>query len=152
MDEILIQSITFNVFRHSKEEYRCTLCPYTCTTEKAYIRHLRLCESKESIPQKLPLSCPICGKDRAGKQILALHMEKHKDNKHFCCDICSFRTIQLKKVGTTITLTIRLIKYCVLFLQVIRIFELIISVNSASSNAYRRKTSFMPFLQLSLIT
>lgn len=44
------------------------------------------------------LSCPICGKDRRGKQSLEQHMMKHKSDKHFCCDICKFQSLQLKKV------------------------------------------------------
>lgn len=101
-NSIFVNIIRF-AFRHFREEYRCTLCPYTCTTEKAFVRHLRHCESNEySIPEKLPVSCPVCGKDRPGKQILEMHMEKHKDNKYFCCDICSFRTVQLKKVHNCI--------------------------------------------------
>lgn len=89
--------------RYSREEYRCTLCPYTCTTEKAFLKHLRNCESKEAneviATNDLPrLSCPICGKDRNGEQSLEAHMQKHRDDKLFCCDICKFKTLQLKKL------------------------------------------------------
>ncbi|GJQ87383.1 hypothetical protein Trydic_g14529 [Trypoxylus dichotomus] len=88
--------------RYSREEYRCSMCPYTCTTEKAFLKHSRTCEPKDEnsadTNRKLNLSCPICGKDRNGEELLALHMKKHKDNKHFCCDICKFKTLQLKKL------------------------------------------------------
>ncbi|KAK9703907.1 Protein SCAI [Popillia japonica] len=86
---------------YSREEYRCSMCPYTCTTEKAFLKHSRTCEPKDengADNRQLNLSCPICGKDRNGEELLALHMKKHKDNKHFCCDICKFKTLQLKKL------------------------------------------------------
>lgn len=92
-------------FRYSKEEYRCGQCPYTCTTEKAFLRHVRTCESKhdeednKSDAKKAhSLSCPICGKDRRDEDSLSKHMTKHKQQKHFCCDICRFKSLQLKKV------------------------------------------------------
>ncbi|CAH1372467.1 unnamed protein product [Tenebrio molitor] len=84
--------------RYSKEEYRCTQCPYTCTTEKAFLHHLRWCECKESGSNKHLLSCPICGKDRRSEETLSVHMIKHKQDKYFCCDICKFKTLQLKKL------------------------------------------------------
>lgn len=87
--------------RYSREEYKCSMCPYTCTTEKAFLKHSRNCEPKDENDcehRLLNLSCPICGKDRTGEELLALHMKKHKENKHFCCDICKFKTLQLKKV------------------------------------------------------
>lgn len=79
------------------------MCPYTCTTERAFLRHLRShsseSDSKESTQDAVPrLSCPVCGKDRSGDAALSKHMQKHRDNRHFCCDICSFKTVQLKKV------------------------------------------------------
>lgn len=69
------------------------------------MKHLRDCESKEAKKEegdkedKPRLSCPVCGKDRSGELSLEMHMRKHKDDKYFCCDICKFRTLQLKKVG-----------------------------------------------------
>ncbi|XP_044269953.1 zinc finger protein 785-like [Tribolium madens] len=81
--------------RYSKEEYRCKQCPYTCTTEKAFLHHLRWCEDKST---KKLLSCPVCGKDRRSEETLSIHMMKHKQDKYFCCDICKFKTIQLKKL------------------------------------------------------
>ncbi|XP_017785602.1 PREDICTED: RE1-silencing transcription factor B-like [Nicrophorus vespilloides] len=85
--------------RYSREEYKCSMCTYTCTTEKAFLKHLRNCEAKGTKDQNEPrLSCPICGKDRNGEQSIFIHMQKHKDNKHFCCDLCKFRTLQLKKL------------------------------------------------------
>ncbi|KAJ3665919.1 hypothetical protein Zmor_001383 [Zophobas morio] len=84
--------------RYSKEEYRCTQCPYTCTTEKAFLHHLRWCECQNSTSDNHLLSCPICGKDRRNEETLSVHMAKHKQDKHFCCDICKFKTLQLKKL------------------------------------------------------
>ncbi|XP_071049983.1 RE1-silencing transcription factor B-like [Onthophagus taurus] len=87
--------------RYSREEYKCITCPYTCTTEKAFIHHLRNCcaKQKDDVQDKpLEISCPICGKDRKGEESMTIHMKKHKDNRHFCCDICKFKTLQLKKL------------------------------------------------------
>ncbi|RZB38761.1 RING finger and SPRY domain-containing protein 1 [Asbolus verrucosus] len=99
--EVLCMSICavlYLIVSYSKEEYRCTQCPYTCTTEKAFLRHLRWCDSKDASESNTHLlSCPICGKDRRSEDTLSIHMTKHKQDKHFCCDICKFRTLQLKK-------------------------------------------------------
>lgn len=91
-------------FRYGREEYRCTICSYTCTTERAFLKHLRFHASDENKEAQLNnesprLSCPVCGKDRTGEAALNLHMQKHRDDKNFCCDICSFKTVQLKKVS-----------------------------------------------------
>lgn len=84
--------------RYSREEYRCESCPYSCTTEKAFLKHVRQCAGKDTDLQNSPLSCPVCGKDRKNESSLSVHMVKHKSGKHFCCDLCKFKSIQLKKV------------------------------------------------------
>ncbi|XP_026474394.1 RE1-silencing transcription factor-like isoform X2 [Ctenocephalides felis] len=88
--------------RYEREEYRCTLCPYTCTIEKAFYRHLRAHSNDSNDTTKTGftprISCVICGKDRTSENEMLKHMQKHKDNRHFCCDICVFRTVQLKKM------------------------------------------------------
>lgn len=98
-------------YRYNREEYKCTFCPYTCTTERAFLRHLRSHtedeekngiqgssnQNQESTPR---LSCPVCGKDRSGEAALNKHMLRHRDkDRNFCCDICAFKTVQLKKVS-----------------------------------------------------
>lgn len=88
----------FCLLRYEREEYRCTMCSYTCTTEKAYLRHLRM-HSVGDLKPDGKLSCTVCGKDRVGETALAKHMKKHRDDRYFCCDICIFRTVQLKKVS-----------------------------------------------------
>ncbi|KAJ8980231.1 hypothetical protein NQ317_003739 [Molorchus minor] len=92
----------FHLCRYSREEYRCESCPYICTTEKAFLKHLRRCtiskNSSDSDPQNSPLSCPVCGKDRRNESSLSVHMVKHKAGKYFCCDLCKFKSVQLKKV------------------------------------------------------
>lgn len=57
------------------------------------------------------ISCVICGKDRTSENEMIKHMQKHKDNRHFCCDICVFRTVQLKKVCLVISLIIKNYSY-----------------------------------------
>ncbi|XP_018571063.1 RE1-silencing transcription factor-like [Anoplophora glabripennis] len=84
--------------RYSREEYRCESCPYSCTTEKAFLKHVRQCTGKDTDLHNSPLSCPVCGKDRKNETSLSVHMVKHKSGKHFCCDLCKFKSIQLKKI------------------------------------------------------
>lgn len=64
------------------------------------MKHLRQCETQDfnQINQQLAVSCPICGKDRNNETSLSMHMNKHKYGKQFCCDLCKFKSIQLKKV------------------------------------------------------
>lgn len=83
--------------RRAAEEYKCPLCPYRCTVEKAYKKHLKLHQSgtKHFV---VKVSCKICGKDRSSEADLRKHMRKHKDDKDFVCDICGFASIQLKKI------------------------------------------------------
>ncbi|KAJ8922273.1 hypothetical protein NQ315_004212, partial [Exocentrus adspersus] len=85
--------------RYSREEYRCESCPYSCTTEKAFFRHVQRCEGADvDVETSALLSCPVCGKDRKNEASLSVHMVKHKTGKHFCCDLCKFKSIQLKKI------------------------------------------------------
>lgn len=48
---------------------------------------------------QVKISCVICGKDRSSEVDMNKHMKKHRDDRYFCCDICIFKTVQLKKVG-----------------------------------------------------
>lgn len=86
--------------RYSREEYKCPTCAYTCTIEKAFFKHLRQdCEQATNSEGDPRISCPICGKDRDSEPLLMAHMVKHRCGKHFCCDLCKFRTLQMKKVS-----------------------------------------------------
>lgn len=85
-----------NVLRYEREEYRCSLCSYACTIEKAFQRHLRA-HARGSAPETR-VSCAVCGADRSSEVDLSRHMRRHRDDRYFCCDICIFRTVQLKKV------------------------------------------------------
>lgn len=82
--------------RYEREEYRCSLCSYACTIEKAFQRHLRA-HAKGTAPETR-VSCAVCGADRSSEVDLSRHMRRHRDDRYFCCDICIFRTVQLKKV------------------------------------------------------
>lgn len=85
--------------RYSREEYKCPTCAYTCTIEKAFFKHLRQdCEQATNSEGDPRISCPICGKDRDSEPLLMAHMVKHRCGKHFCCDLCKFRTLQMKKL------------------------------------------------------
>ncbi|KAL7305954.1 hypothetical protein TKK_0001427 [Trichogramma kaykai] len=85
--------------RYEREEYRCYLCPYACTIEKAFQRHLRAHARGTADAGQMPrLSCAVCGADRSSELDLSKHMRRHRDNRYFCCDICIFRTVQLKKL------------------------------------------------------
>lgn len=76
------------------------MCSYACTIEKAFYKHLKVHSSGTSPlpPVGSKLSCVICGKDRPSEADMNKHMRKHRDDRYFCCDICVFRTVQLKKV------------------------------------------------------
>lgn len=89
-------SLHFISFRYEREEYRCTLCSYACTIEKAFQRHLRA-HARGTAPETR-VSCAVCGADRSSEVDLSRHMRRHRDDRYFCCDICIFRTVQLKKV------------------------------------------------------
>ncbi|XP_058793089.1 zinc finger protein 316-like isoform X2 [Phymastichus coffea] len=82
--------------RYEREEYRCGLCPYACTIEKAFERHLRA--HARGTAHESRVSCAVCGADRSSELDLSQHMRRHRDNRYFCCDICIFRTVQLKKL------------------------------------------------------
>ncbi|XP_033309089.1 gastrula zinc finger protein 5-1-like isoform X2 [Bombus bifarius] len=82
--------------RYEREEYRCSLCSYACTIEKAFQRHLRA-HAKGTAPETR-VSCAVCGADRSSEVDLSRHMRRHRDDRYFCCDICIFRTVQLKKL------------------------------------------------------
>ncbi|XP_021923426.1 zinc finger protein 235-like isoform X2 [Zootermopsis nevadensis] len=83
--------------RYEREEYRCQMCAYTCTIEKAFYKHLKLHTLGLNVPS-VKISCVICGKDRPTEVEMNKHMRRHRDNRYFCCDICIFRTVQLKKL------------------------------------------------------
>ncbi|CAD6232883.1 GSCOCG00007030001-RA-CDS [Cotesia congregata] len=83
-------------YRYEREEYRCSLCSYACTIEKAFQRHLRA-HAKGSASETR-VSCAVCGADRSSEVDLSRHMKRHRDDRYFCCDICVFRTVQLKKL------------------------------------------------------
>nr|XP_012137860.1 PREDICTED: zinc finger protein 394-like isoform X3 [Megachile rotundata] len=83
-------------YRYEREEYRCSLCSYACTIEKAFQRHLRA-HAKGTAPETR-VSCAVCGADRSSEVDLSRHMRRHRDDRYFCCDICIFRTVQLKKL------------------------------------------------------
>jgi len=85
-----------NIVRYEREEYRCSLCSYACTIEKAFQRHLRA-HARGTAPETR-VSCAVCGADRSSEVDLSRHMRRHRDDRYFCCDICIFRTVQLKKV------------------------------------------------------
>ncbi|KAI4502724.1 hypothetical protein M0802_001768 [Mischocyttarus mexicanus] len=82
--------------RYEREEYRCSLCSYACTIEKAFQRHLRA-HARGNAPETR-VSCAVCGADRSSEVDLSRHMRRHRDDRYFCCDICIFRTVQLKKL------------------------------------------------------
>lgn len=86
--------------RYDREEYRCQICSYSCTIEKAFYKHLKVHSTGvSSIPTTVSkISCVICGKDRPSEADMNKHMRKHRDDRYFCCDICVFRTVQLKKL------------------------------------------------------
>ncbi|XP_034947493.1 hypermethylated in cancer 2 protein-like isoform X2 [Chelonus insularis] len=83
-------------YRYEREEYRCSLCSYACTIEKAFQRHLRA-HARGTAPETR-VSCAVCGADRSSEVDLSRHMRRHRDDRYFCCDICVFRTVQLKKL------------------------------------------------------
>lgn len=85
-----------SIHRYEREEYRCSLCSYACTIEKAFQRHLRA--HANGIAPETRVSCAVCGADRSSEVDLSRHMRRHRDDRYFCCDICIFRTVQLKKV------------------------------------------------------
>lgn len=86
----------YSTHRYEREEYRCSLCSYACTIEKAFQRHLRA--HANGIAPETRVSCAVCGADRSSEVDLSRHMRRHRDDRYFCCDICIFRTVQLKKV------------------------------------------------------
>ncbi|XP_011315246.1 B-cell lymphoma 6 protein homolog isoform X2 [Fopius arisanus] len=90
------RSLALQRVRYEREEYRCTMCTYACTIEKAFQRHLRA-HAKGSAPETR-VSCAVCGADRSSEVDLSRHMRRHRDDRYFCCDICVFRTVQLKKL------------------------------------------------------
>ncbi|KFM62777.1 Zinc finger protein 407, partial [Stegodyphus mimosarum] len=83
--------------RHNAEEYRCSLCPYSCTVFKALKKHQKVHVSGNET-FTLKLSCKICGKDRATEGEMQKHMKKHRNDEHFLCDLCNFSSVQLKKI------------------------------------------------------
>lgn len=92
--------------RYEREEYRCSLCSYACTIEKAFERHLRA-HAKGTAPETR-VSCAVCGADRSSEVDLSRHMKRHRDDRYFCCDICIFRTVQLKKVSSFVKIFVQL--------------------------------------------
>ncbi|XP_020707444.2 zinc finger and SCAN domain-containing protein 22-like isoform X2 [Athalia rosae] len=90
------RSLALQRVRYEREEYRCSMCSYACTIEKAFQRHLRA-HAKGAAPETR-VSCPVCGADRTSEVDLSRHMRRHRDDRYFCCDICIFRTVQLKKL------------------------------------------------------
>lgn len=76
------------------------MCSYACTIEKAFYKHLKVHSAAAAAPPNpaSKISCVICGKDRPSEADMNKHMRKHRDDRYFCCDICVFRTVQLKKV------------------------------------------------------
>lgn len=98
--DIVLHHLPFrNASRYEREEYRCSLCSYACTIEKAFQRHLRA-HARGTAPETR-VSCAVCGADRSSEVDLSRHMRRHRDDRYFCCDICIFRTVQLKKVCKT---------------------------------------------------
>ncbi|KAK6629210.1 hypothetical protein RUM43_003027 [Polyplax serrata] len=83
--------------RYEREEYRCQICAYSCTVEKAFYKHLKIHSVGRQMNQ-IKISCVICGKDRSSEVDMNKHMKKHRDDRYFCCDICIFKTVQLKKL------------------------------------------------------
>lgn len=83
--------------RYEREEYRCQMCAYSCTVEKAFYKHLKVHSIGRQVNQ-IKISCVICGKDRSSEVDMNKHMKKHRDDRYFCCDICIFKTVQLKKL------------------------------------------------------
>lgn len=73
------------------------MCAYSCTVEKAFYKHLKV-HSLGRQANQIKISCVICGKDRSSEVDMNKHMKKHRDDRYFCCDICIFKTVQLKKV------------------------------------------------------
>ncbi|XP_043287131.1 RE1-silencing transcription factor-like isoform X2 [Venturia canescens] len=90
------RSLALQRVRYEREEYRCSLCSYACTIEKAFQRHLRA-HARGGAPETR-VSCAVCGADRSSEVDLSRHMRRHRDDRYFCCDICVFRTVQLKKL------------------------------------------------------
>ncbi|GIX99353.1 zinc finger protein 407 [Caerostris extrusa] len=83
--------------RHNPEEYKCKHCPYVCTVMKAMKKHQKIHKSNlEAFP--LMISCKICGKDRPSESEMQRHLKKHKKGNRFCCDLCPFTSVQLKKI------------------------------------------------------
>ncbi|KMR05196.1 re1-silencing transcription factor [Lasius niger] len=99
------RSLALQRVRYEREEYRCSLCSYACTIEKAFQRHLRA-HARGSAPETR-VSCAVCGADRSSEVDLSRHMRRHRDDRYFCCDICIFRTVQLKKVRRRLALKIK---------------------------------------------
>lgn len=90
------RSLALQRVRYEREEYRCSLCSYACTIEKAFQRHLRA--HARGSASETRVSCAVCGADRSSEVDLSRHMRRHRDDRYFCCDICIFRTVQLKKL------------------------------------------------------
>nr|CAD7443708.1 unnamed protein product [Timema bartmani] len=92
--------ISLQRVRYEREEYRCQICAYSCTIEKAFYKHLKIHSLGLTAPS-VKISCVICGKDRPTEVEMNKHMRKHRDNRYFCCDICVFRTlIQHRRMHT----------------------------------------------------
>ncbi|XP_054709865.1 zinc finger protein 629-like [Uloborus diversus] len=83
--------------RHNAEEYKCPLCPYSCTVYKALRKHQKV-HAAGTETFTLKLSCKICGKDRSTESEMQKHMRKHRNEEHFLCDLCNFSSVQLKKI------------------------------------------------------
>ncbi|GFQ91988.1 zinc finger protein [Trichonephila clavata] len=83
--------------RHNAEEYKCRLCPYSCTVFKAMKKHQKV-HASGNTTFILKLSCKICGKDRTTEPEMQKHMRKHKKGDSYFCDMCDFNSVQLKKI------------------------------------------------------
>nr|KAF7387601.1 hypothetical protein H0235_018323 [Vespula pensylvanica] len=74
--------------RYEREEYRCTLCSYACTIEKAFQRHLRA-HARGTAPETR-VSCAVCGADRSSE--LIQHRRMHTGEKPHLCPHCAYRS------------------------------------------------------------
>ncbi|RUS81739.1 hypothetical protein EGW08_010493 [Elysia chlorotica] len=72
-----------HMYQHSKERYKCHLCPKSCATNKGLGRHLNSVHS-----DLMPYQCDICGKRCKVKSNLRVHMRIHSTSKMFPCNYC----------------------------------------------------------------
>lgn len=83
--------------RHNAEEYRCSICPYSCTVPAALENHMSV-HTHGMTNCNILLSCKICGEDQSSENEMQRHVKQHRNGAKFLCDLCNYSCFQLKKV------------------------------------------------------